>query len=307
MSNVNEMNGFLVVGDPSLIVSKVVSAPYAPLFAEAFGAAALSGPPSQIFEFVCEAVAAFEESHAVSPFNSKYDAVLAGKAQFAASELSGLQLFTSSAKCVFCHTMPAYPNPANPKTGPDLFTNSAYFNVGTPKNPDNPFYKETNAKTNPLGYNPLGAAYIDYGLGDFLYPNLGLPAGNVGLGSNGKGDYLAVNGTFKTPTLRNVDKRHDPTFVKAYGHNGYFKSLAEFVHFYNTRNLTTVSGEVIDFTASNPYAKLRGTPLWPEPEYASPTTMVNPKGVLGGIGNLGLTAPQESDLVAFLQTLSDGF
>jgi cytochrome c peroxidase len=24
------------------------------------------------------------------------------------------------------------------------------------------------------------------------------------------------------PTLRNVDKRPYPTFVKAYGHNGYF-------------------------------------------------------------------------------------
>jgi cytochrome c peroxidase len=28
-----------------------------------------------------------------------------------------------------------------------------------------------------------------------------------------------------------VDKRPDPGFVKAYGHNGYFKSLKEIVHF----------------------------------------------------------------------------
>ena len=41
-------------------------------------------------------------------------------------------------------------------------------------------------------------------------------------------DTLCLNNArFQVPTLRNVDKRPDPTFVKAYGHNGYFKSLKE--------------------------------------------------------------------------------
>jgi len=31
-------------------------------------------------------------------------------------------------------------------------------------------------------------------------------------------------------------------FVKAYGHNGYFKSLEETVHFYNTRDLPAPGG-----------------------------------------------------------------
>jgi cytochrome c peroxidase len=39
------------------------------------------------------------------------------------------------------------------------------------------------------------------------------------------------------PTLRNVDKRPSPDFVKAYGHNGYFKSLKQIVHSYNTRDV----------------------------------------------------------------------
>jgi cytochrome c peroxidase len=38
------------------------------------------------------------------------------------------------------------------------------------------------------------------------------------------------------PTLRNADRRPSPNFVKAYGHNGYFKSLKGIVHFYNTRD-----------------------------------------------------------------------
>ena len=40
----------------------------------------------------------------------------------------------------------------------------------------------------------------------------------------------------KVPTLRNVDKRPSPGFVKAFMHNGYFKSLKTVVHFYNTRD-----------------------------------------------------------------------
>ena len=49
----------------------------------------------------------------------------------------------------------------------------------------------------------------------------------------------ANNGKQKVPTLRNVDK-WDPILgdkVKAYGHNGYFKSLWQIVHFYNTRDV----------------------------------------------------------------------
>jgi len=47
---------------------------------------------------------------------------------------------------------------------------------------------------------------------------------------------------FRVPTLRNVDKRPRPDFVKAYGHNGYFKSLKEIVHFYNTRDVLLKCG-----------------------------------------------------------------
>jgi cytochrome c peroxidase len=195
-----------------------------------------------------------------------------------------------------------------------------YGNIGTPKNPFNPFYVLTDP-SNP-GFNPLGFAYVDFGLGDFLYPQMGLPIANMGTGSNGQGDFLAINGLFLTPTTRNSDKRPSPDFVKNYMHNGFFKSLKQVVHFYNTRNLTTVAGEVIDFTQPNPYANLKGTPLWPTPEVPSPVTLTNPTGApplaagatppagtngYGQIGNLGLTSSQEDDVVAFLATLTDGY
>ncbi|MGB1126556.1 MAG: hypothetical protein ACPG4Q_15245, partial [Phycisphaeraceae bacterium] len=89
--------------------------------------------------------------------------------------------------------------------------------------------------------------------------------------------YTAELGKHKVPTLRNIDKRPSKDFVRAYGHNGVFKSLEEIVHFYNTR-------EVED---------------WPAPEV---TENVNPF-----IGDLGLTADEEAAVVAFLRTLTDGY
>jgi cytochrome c peroxidase len=96
---------------------------------------------------------------------------------------------------------------------------------------------------------------------------------------------------FQVPTLRNVDKRPHPTFVKAYGHNGYFKSLKSIVHFYNTR-------DVLPRCRANDPAE--GTTCWPAPES---TDNMNTSRV----GRLGLTDAEEDALVSFMQTLTDGF
>jgi cytochrome c peroxidase len=82
-----------------------------------------------------------------------------------------------------------------------------------------------------------------------------------------------------------VDKRPYPDFIKAYGHNGYFKSLEEIVHFYNTPDV--------------PGAGWNGVP-WPLPEV---TVNIN----IADMGNLGLNHDEELAIVAFLSTLSDGY
>jgi len=144
-----------------------------------------------------------------------------------------------------------------------LQTDFTYDNLGIPKNPENPFY------TMPPEFNPAGAAWIDPGLGGFLE--------NVQ-------DYAALApenyGKFKVPTLRNVDKRPEPGFVKAYGHNGYFKSLKETVRFYNTRDVVGAG--------------------WPPPEVALNVNTAE-------LGNLGLTDAEEDAIVEFLKTLTDGY
>jgi cytochrome c peroxidase len=116
-----------------------------------------------------------------------------------------------------------------------LFTDFSASNIGTPANRRLPFYAQN--RPDALGYaaNPAGASFVDLGVGGFLLnghplsqPSAQDPRWVVHAADN--------NARFRVPTLRNVDKRPDPTFVKAYGHNGYFKSLKEIVHFYNTRD-----------------------------------------------------------------------
>jgi cytochrome c peroxidase len=85
-------------------------------------------------------------------------------------------------------------------------------------------------------------------------------------------------GKHKVPTLRNVAKAPAFGFVKSYGHNGFFKSLEEIVHFYNTRDVAP----------------------WPAPE-------VQQNINTDELGDLGLTPAEEAALVAFMRTLSDGY
>jgi cytochrome c peroxidase len=316
----NEMNNLVHnVGSPALVVDKLRSGPNADLFRRVFGQNVFSESTDDVYSHLVDAIAAYERSPEVSPFSSKFDAFIAGRATLTPNELDGFRLVTGTmdgrstgqpyhkfAQCTACHVIPD-----DLSEGPFLWTGFSYANLGVPKNPLNPFYSQTNAATNPVGYNPLGRDFIDLGLGDFIYPLNGLPPGNMGPGSDGNGDFLAVNGTFRTQSFRNTDKRPHPGFVKAYMHNGAFKSLKQVVHFYNTRNLTTYPGEIIDFTQPDPYAHLRGSPLWPRPEFPSPDSMENPSGIPasagGQIGNLGLTDQEEDHIVDFLKTLTDGF
>jgi cytochrome c peroxidase len=198
-----------------------------------------------------------------------------------------------------------------------VFTMYCYANIGVPKNLGNPFYQETNPATNPFGFNPLGTNYIDYGLG--ANPN---PAPNgMRFFNTTAGDILQFRGLFKTPSNRDVDLRPNPTFVKAYMHNGVFKSLERVVHFYNKRNIA------VDANGNEVAFDLRVGPppgfnrLFPPPEVfdnvqnivgltpaqaiANGTTGVTSAN--GQVGNLQLTPQQETDVVNFLKALSDGF
>ena len=327
--NANEMNNQIHnVGRPDMVAKKLKAGPLVVLFKKAFGPKVFALSPEQLFEKVAEAIVAYEASPEVSPFTSKYDAYLEGKSELTPVELLGLRLttgtlngrpggipFRKSAHCMDCHGASA-----DPKKGPDLWTNSCYANLGVPRNDASPYFKMTDRGRNPDGYNAEGEEYIDKGLAGFIYPFYGWSPRKL----HGP-DPLQLIGTFKAPTLRNVDKRPSPEFVKSYMHNGYFKSLKDVVHFYNSRNLTDVPGELIDYTKPNVYRYLKGKPLFAPPEYLDANTLINPTGLSAlrrtpastvnrvmdpdamQIGNLRLSERDENAIVAFLKCLSDGY
>ena len=84
-----------------------------------------------------------------------------------------------------------------------------------------------------------------------------------------------------------------PDFVKAFGHNGYFKSLQEIVHFYDLRDFLPVC-DVPD----PPKDGMGGATCFPPPEVAENINRID-------MGNLGLTPQEGVDLIGFLKTLSD--
>lgn len=268
------------------VLKKVAGSKYAWLWEEVWGEP-ISYAPADVnrnYDRIGLAIAAYEGSREVNQFSSKFDlfwenAIEAGFSVPAINmcnwggylglglteeETWGLALYNdeSKGKCALCHTL----EPG--ASGFPLFTDFTFDNLGVPKNPENPFYRMDKVYLDdgsPI--NPEGADWIDPGLGGFLAS---------------RPDYASMAaenwGKHKVPTVRNVDKRPDLDFTKAYMHNGVFKSLKEVVHFYNTRDVE----------------------MWPPPEV--------PENVnTDELGNLGLSDAEENAIVAFMRTLSDGY
>ena len=229
------------------------------------------------------AAAAYEASPEVSPFTSKYDTVQAGKDRFTPQEARGYALFRDKAGCNQCH------RDGGPGEEP-LFTDFTASNLGVPRNPALQFYFEATPDQRGYRPNPAGSAFADVGVGFFLRRLKSL-SGQLNPDSHWIELAPKFDAKFQVPTLRNVDMRPTPDFVKAYMHNGYFKSLKEVVHFYNTRDV------LARCEVGSPGEKVT---CWPPPE--DPTNLNKRQ-----LGNLKLTDQEEDDLVAFLKTLTDDY
>jgi len=254
---------------PAELVARVCAASYGDLFRQVWGDEACdSANVAMAYDNIGYSIAAYESSPEVNAFTSKYDYSHVYMATLTKQERKGFSLFQSKGKCSKCHI----------STGSaPLFTDYTFDNLGLPKNPENPVYVS----------NP---SFIDPGLGGFLASRI---------------DYAAFaeanNGKHKVPTARNVAKGSCETepvnpscIVKSFGHNGYFKSLAGIVHFYNTRDVKPVCPG--DYTEAEALA----ANCWPAPEVAANVNTAE-------LGDLGLTPDEEAAIVAFLGTLSDGY
>jgi cytochrome c peroxidase len=267
------------------VVSRICSSDYSDLFKKVWGNTVCdTAYIDKAYDLIGLSVAAYEASREVNQFSSKFDVHKKGKLRLTRQEMLGKELFMGKGNCHLCHI-------ASGKL--PLFTDFTFDNLGIPKNPENPA-------------TIADPAFIDPGLGGFLRKLAGsdewrtLPfVTNVNeLGSDQLLQLAAENdGKQKVPTLRNVDKRPHGVFVKAYGHNGYFKSLERVVHFYNTRDVLsacTSTGQPL----TDEYAEANN--CWPPPE--------NPNNVNSQeLGNLNLSSTEEAAIVAFMKTLSDGY
>lgn len=193
------------------------------------------------------------------------------------TELQGLAVFNdpNRADCASCHSLQPGAD------GYPLFTDFGYDNIGVPKNPENPFYSM------PEAWNPDGENWVDYGLGGFLK--------DAGYDPE---IYEPELGKMKVPSLRNVDLRPSEDFVKAYGHNGYFKSLEDLVFFYHWRAMMDsgmcggggMGGGGMGGGCSGM------ADMFPPPEVDQNRAELSM-----------FPMPQVDNIVAFLKTLSDGY
>jgi cytochrome c peroxidase len=262
------------------------------------------------FDHAAQSTAAYESGPEVSPFSSKFDAALLGATTLTADELAGWNLFRGKAHCNTCHLdgteTKGTVTPADAADVAPLFTDFTSANIGTPQNYALPFLYENTPDQFGYTANTAGIMYLDLGVGAFLANvslavTLGEKSGpGIGTGQNPNPGWAVLapqfDGKVQVPTCRNVDKRLYPGFVKAYAHNGYFKSLKALVHFYNTRD--TLNGGV-HLPAGGQPGKTEGIDYWPFPEVNANVDQT--------IGHLGLTDAEENQIVLFLQTLTDGF
>ena len=228
------------------------------------------------YDRVALSIAAFEASTASNAFTSKLDAHRAGLYEFTAQEELGRQIFRGKGMCSACHV-----GTPGPGAAPPLFTDFTYDNLGVPRNPENPF-----SVSNPEWRDPGLAGFLETVAGFVEYADANL-------------------GKHKVPTLRNVGlgsceavEDGDDCIVKAYMHNGYFKSLKTVVHFYNTRDVKASCEGMGIFNATEAVALAND--CWPDAEVAENVNTDE-------LGNLGLTEEEEDALVAFMLTFSDGY
>lgn len=307
------------------VCKHVKKADYAPLFEKVFGEKIKCGKKKYEVNYkrIAVALAAYQASPDVNSFTSRLDYALAeaadwwekngvgdrpedpfdvinlmgGSSFLTDQEILGHDLFYANCAQV-CHNGGP---PGNNVTDwlNETYSNHEHFNIGTPPNPEIPgFVSDPNLKD-------------------------GLLASHTNLPED--------RGKVKTPTVRNVDKRPDPNFVKAYAHNGWFKSLESIVHFYNTAFLGGPFGNLgnipYEETTAAQFGVVRcpegveteeealaynvdgANGCWPAPEF--PETVFTGFGPPFNrqltIGHLGLSADEEAAIVAYMKALTDEY
>jgi cytochrome c peroxidase len=228
-------------------------------------------------------------------------------AGFGPAEIRGLLVFGNEGSCTHCHTGPALSSAA-------VGINHLFENNQIERMPmadggvaiyDNGFY---NTGTRPTrddpglgGVDPFGNSFSftrEYLISPFFpqpdnyqvapcqwispFPNCTVLPDNFGALTQ----RVAIDGSFKTPILRNV------ALTPPYFHNGGQGTLAQVVDFYSRGGDARASGTG-DTTGSGPLGNI---------SLNAPASGSNQHPM---VHNLKLNAQQKSDLVAYLKSLTD--
>jgi cytochrome c peroxidase len=225
--------------------------------------------------------------------------------------MAGFNLFNGKGNCNSCHVdgrgttlLPGTTDTSDEASVKPVFTCFGSANEGLPLNPRDAFYYQTTPDFFGFTGNPFGFGYRDLGMGTFLRSG---PGAAPNPNSNWTQFAPNVDGQFQVSSARNVamtppqcpttEAGSAPYFQKGFFHNGYIKSLKQLVHFYNTR-------DVYPFNVTSghcPAGTIERVTCWPVPEVNNPNTIDMTTG------KLGLTDTEENQIVAFLQTLTDGY
>jgi cytochrome c peroxidase len=272
-----------------------------------------------IYDHWAQTLSFLERSPDISPFTSKFDAFLANKYTLTQTEMAGYNLFRGKAGCNTCHLdgrgstqTPGTGSGSAPSTttGTDssaaadttpVFTCWGSANLGLPKNPRVAMLWETTPDVFGFTPNPGGFTYTDFGLGTFLRSGFGSgpnPNSNwvqFAPKSDGMMQVMSARDVALTPPQCPTTEAPGPYFQKEFFHNGYIKSLKQLVHFYNTRDVYRYNVE----SGECPPGTVEKVNCWPAAEVSQNQDMTT--------GNLGLTDEEENQIVAFMETLSDGY
>jgi cytochrome c peroxidase len=269
----------------------VQSQKYAELYEIAWGEKIeCNEAPDISFKRIALAISAWQHSDEVNSFSSKRDIALVNDddgafplVHFTDEENLGHDLFYGlesdlnpsgkNANCALCHN-----NKGFGSRGEELdqvYMDFAYHNLGLPPN-----YEIKN-------YDPN---ISDQGLSQHTDP--GTAPGVSPLSMH-----------YATATLRNVAKKRGVGVTKAFMHNGYFKTLEQVVHFYNTAAEDS-KNDPKKCPPGTTAAQAMARDCWPAPER---TVGTEARGVGPGalFGRLGLTPDEEAALVAYMETLTD--
>lgn len=192
--------------DKRSVVARLQETPaYVEGFKAQFGAGVFDDADTA-YAAMSQCIAAFEETDAFAPFDSKYDRYLRGEYKMTPQEELGMTLFFSNqfTNCNRCHQL----KPLGGAEG-ETFSNYEFHNIGVPAN------------AQARAVNGVKAGTVDDGLR--AHPAVGDPA---------------QRGRYKTPTLRNV------AVTGPYMHNGVFRDLQTVVEFYNKYNSKAASAQI---------------------------------------------------------------